>query len=87
MRRYAWALLTQNAQVVDVQGGVITIGLVNAGARDSFVRGGHDEILRQALIDELGVDWKVEAIIDSAAAGARTSRHEEPARARPHDLA
>ncbi len=78
MRRYAWAVLSQNAQVIDVAGGVITIGLVNAGARDSFVRGGHDEILRQALIDELGVDWKVEAIIDGSALSGRTSRQTEP---------
>ncbi|MBA2773233.1 MAG: DNA polymerase III subunit gamma and tau [Nocardioidaceae bacterium] len=79
MKRYAWALLTQNAQVMDVGGGVITIGLVNAGARDSFVRGGHDEILRQALIDELGVDWSVEAIIDGTVGGpGRTARHLEP---------
>ncbi len=81
MKRYAWALLTQNAQVMDVGGGVITIGLVNAGARDSFVRGGHDEILHQALIDELGVDWKIEAIIDGTAGGpgpGRTARQPEP---------
>ena len=31
--------------------------MVNAGARDSFMRGGSDEILRQALIDVLGVDY------------------------------
>jgi DNA polymerase-3 subunit gamma/tau len=81
MRRYAWALLSQNAQVMDVAGGVITIGLVNAGARDSFVRGGHDEILRQALIDELGVDWSVEAIIDGSTLSGRTSRQPEPSSA------
>ncbi len=83
MRRYAWALLSQNAQVMDVAGGVITIGLVNAGARDSFVQGGHDEILRQALIDELGVDWSVEAVIDGSNLSGRTSRQPEPASARP----
>ena len=43
----------------------LTIGMVNAGARDSFTRSGADEILRQALIDELGVDWRVEAIVDA----------------------
>jgi DNA polymerase III subunit gamma/tau len=66
MRRYAWILLSQNAHVKDVQGSVITIGLLNAGARDSFTRSGADEILHQALIDELGVDWRVDAIIDGA---------------------
>ena len=83
MRRYAWALLSQNAQVMDVAGGVITIGLTNAGARDSFVRGGHDELLRQALLDELGVDWSVEAIIDGSTLSGRTSRRPEPPSAPP----
>ena len=76
-QRYAWMLLSQNAQVKDVSGGVITIGMVNAGARDSFLRSGADEILRQALIDELGVDWKVEAIIDSSIEQAKPVRNQD----------
>jgi DNA polymerase-3 subunit gamma/tau len=66
MRRYAWILLSQNAHVKDVGPGVITIGLTNVGARDSFTRSGADEILHQALIEELGVDWRVDAIIDAS---------------------
>jgi DNA polymerase-3 subunit gamma/tau len=69
-RRYAWVLLSQNAQVKAVEGDLLTIGMVNAGARDSFTRSGADEILQQALIDELGVDWRVEAIVDPDAAPA-----------------
>nr|MBA2443742.1 DNA polymerase III subunit gamma/tau [Nocardioidaceae bacterium] len=64
LRRYAWVLLSQNAHVKAVEDRLLTIGFVNAGARDAFMRSGADEILRQALIDELGVDWRVEAIID-----------------------
>jgi DNA polymerase-3 subunit gamma/tau len=80
VRRYAWILLSQNAHVKDVDAKVITIGLTNAGARDSFTRSGADEILHQALIDELGVDWRVEAIIDGTGdqTGSATSRAEEP---------
>jgi DNA polymerase-3 subunit gamma/tau len=53
--------------------------MVNAGARDSFLRGGSDEIVREALIKVLGVDWKVDAIVDpstdpgSAQAGSAPS--------------
>ena len=46
---------------------VLTLGFKNAGARESFAGGGSDEILRQALIDMVGADWKVEAIIDPSA--------------------
>jgi DNA polymerase III subunit gamma/tau len=78
MRRYAWILLSQNAHVKDVGGGVITVGLLNAGARDSFTRSGADEILHQALIDELGVDWRVDAIIDGATDSRAASSSTEP---------
>ncbi|SDC86543.1 DNA polymerase III subunit gamma and tau [Nocardioides lianchengensis] len=63
-RRVAWMILTQNCQVVAVEGKVVTIGFSNAGARDSFVQGGCDEVFRQAAIDVVGADWKVETIVD-----------------------
>ena len=67
MRRYTWILLSQNAQVVGLEGNVLTVGFKNAGARDSFLGGGSEEILRQAAIDAIGADWKVEAIVDPSA--------------------
>ncbi|HEU5046027.1 MAG TPA: DNA polymerase III subunit gamma and tau [Nocardioidaceae bacterium] len=66
-RRYTWILLSQNAQVVAVDDKTMTVGLVNAGARNSFVSGGSDEILRQAAIDVVGHDWRIEAIVDPSA--------------------
>jgi DNA polymerase-3 subunit gamma/tau len=63
-RRFTWIMLSQNAQVVSVDGTTLTIALVNAGARESFLRSASDEILRQAAIDVIGQDWKVEAIVD-----------------------
>jgi DNA polymerase-3 subunit gamma/tau len=68
MRRFAWVMLSQNAAVHSLDGSTLTIALVNAGARDSFARSGSDEIVRQALIDRLGVDWRVETIVDPSAA-------------------
>ncbi len=66
-RRVAWMHLTQNSQVVGIDGNTLTLGFANAGARDSFVSGGCDEILRQAAIDVVGVDWRVDAIVDPGA--------------------
>ena len=68
-RRVAWMHLTQNSQVIGVDGQTLTLGFNNVGARDSFLNGGCDEILRQAAIDVAGVDWKVEAIVDPSAGG------------------
>ena len=70
VRRFTWVMLSQNSQVIAVDDATLTLGLVNAGARDSFTRSGSDEIVRQAIIDVLGVDWRVEAILDPTATGA-----------------
>jgi DNA polymerase-3 subunit gamma/tau len=64
LRRFTWTLLSHNAQVAALGGTRITLAMVNAGARDSFLRGGSDEIVREALVRVLGVDWKVDAIVD-----------------------
>ncbi|TCC31698.1 DNA polymerase III subunit gamma and tau [Kribbella speibonae] len=63
-RRFAWIMLSQNAQVIAIDDQTLTLGLVNAGARESFARSGSDEILRQAMIDTIGVDRRVEAVVD-----------------------
>jgi len=65
-RRFAWVILSQHANVHALDGATLTIALANAGARDSFVRSGCDQILRQSLIDVLGVDWQVDALVDSS---------------------
>ena len=66
-RRFAWILLSQNAQVSSVCNGTLTLAMANAGARNSFTRSGSDEILRQALIDVLGIDWRVDVVVDPSA--------------------
>lgn len=68
-RRLAWMILIQNAQVVGVDARTLTVGFASHGARESFVGGGCDEILRQAAIDVVGVDWRIEAIVDPSAQG------------------
>jgi DNA polymerase-3 subunit gamma/tau len=66
-RRFTWILLSQNAQVAAVDDTSLTVALVNAGARNSFSSGGSEEILRQAAIDVIGHDWRIEAIVDPSA--------------------
>jgi DNA polymerase-3 subunit gamma/tau len=68
-RRLTWSLLSASAQIIAVDEKLITIGIVNAGARDSFTRSNSDEILRQSFIDVVGIDRKIEAIIDPSVEG------------------
>lgn len=73
-RRLTWSLLSASAQIIAVDEKIITIGIVNAGARDSFTRSNSDEILRQAFIDVVGIDRKIEAIIDPSVDGTPQSK-------------
>lgn len=63
-RRLTWSLLSTSAQVLALDETAITIAIVNAGARDSFLRSASDEILRQSFIDVVGIDRKIEVLVD-----------------------
>ena len=63
-RRLTWSLLSTSAQVLGFDDTAITIAIVNAGARDSFIRSGSDEILRQSFVDIVGLDRKIEVVVD-----------------------
>ncbi len=63
-RRLTWSLLSASAQVLAMDDKTITIAIVNAGARDSFIRSESDEILRKAFIDVAGIDRKIEVLVD-----------------------
>ncbi|MCQ4084412.1 DNA polymerase III subunit gamma and tau [Streptomyces sp. RB6PN25] len=68
-RRFTWILLSQNAQVVGFDGTTLQLGFANPGARDSFVGGGSEDVLRQAIGDAFGLQWKIEAIVDPSGGG------------------
>ncbi len=69
-RRFTWILLSQNAQVAGFDGTTLQLGFVNAGARDNFASSGSEDVLRQALSEQFGVQWKVEAIVDPSGGSA-----------------
>nr|WP_237447887.1 DNA polymerase III subunit gamma and tau [Nocardioides flavescens] len=66
-RRMAWIHLTQNCQVIGLDGRVLTLGFANAGARESFASSGCAEVVHQAAIDVVGADWKIETVVDPGA--------------------
>ncbi|MER6077620.1 DNA polymerase III subunit gamma and tau [Streptomyces sp. NPDC001833] len=68
-RRFTWILLSQNAQVANFDGTTLQIGFVNAGARDNFASSGSEDVLRQALGEQFGVQWRIEAVVDPTGGG------------------
>ncbi|WP_460107408.1 DNA polymerase III subunit gamma and tau [Streptomyces sp. YKOK-J1] len=69
-RRFTWILLSQNAQVTGFDGTTLQIGFVNAGARDNFASSGSEDVLRQALTEQFGVQWKIEPVVDPSGGSA-----------------
>ena len=63
MRRLTWILLSQNCELVDIQGDVLTIGFSNAGARDSYLNGNSPQILVDALMAVTNARWRVTPIL------------------------
>ncbi len=63
-RRLTWSLLSASAQVLSVDDNAITIGIVNAGAKESFERSESDVILRNAFIDVVGLDRNIAVVVD-----------------------
>ncbi|SEK66572.1 DNA polymerase III subunit gamma and tau [Streptacidiphilus jiangxiensis] len=72
-RRVTWMLL-QQAQVAGFDNGALQLAFEHAGTRDGFVNGGHDEILRQALQESVGVSWKVECLISPGGSAPPSSQ-------------
>lgn len=66
-RRFTWILLSQNSKVVELREGVLTLGLANPGARESFAKGGSIEVLREAILEVVGAAVQIETIVDATA--------------------
>ncbi|HSO63809.1 MAG TPA: hypothetical protein VLQ78_01800 [Ornithinibacter sp.] len=66
--------MSQNAQVADYDGQRVLLGISTVGLAETFRRGAHADYVRQALIDVLGVDARIEGVpTDDAAAASRAA--------------
>jgi DNA polymerase-3 subunit gamma/tau len=73
-RRFTWILLSQNAQVTELRDNTLLLAMSNAGARDSFGRGGSEDVLREAIVVVLGADFRIETMVDPSASPGSTPR-------------
>ncbi|MGP4096036.1 DNA polymerase III subunit gamma and tau [Nonomuraea sp. KM90] len=79
-----WANVSTNAQVVGVEGNLVTLGFTQVGAMKNFTGGGKDAVVAGALGDVLGGTWRVEAVVGGSPA-PQSSRG--PARPPAHNPA
>ncbi len=61
-KRTTWTLLSEHATVVDYDGSRVLLGISTVGIANTFRAGPHAELVRQAMIDVLGVDARVEGV-------------------------
>ena len=78
-RRFTWILLSQNAHVVDVVDGVLSLGMSNPGARDSFGRGGSEDVLKEAVLQVTATSVRIQVVIDSTGADDQPAPPAKPA--------
>ena len=76
-RRLTWSLLATSAQIISLDDENITIGIVNSGARDSFIRSESDVILSDAFEEVIGVRRKIVATVDTSVATTTMARSDE----------
>jgi len=76
-RRLTWSLLSTSAQILSLDDEVITIGMVNIGAKDSFIRSESDLILSDAFEEVTGVRRRIAATVDASISTATMARGDE----------
>ncbi|MFC4012833.1 DNA polymerase III subunit gamma and tau [Nonomuraea purpurea] len=81
-----WANVSTNAQVVGVEGNLVTLGFAQVGAMRNFTGGGKDAVVATALADVLGGTWRVEAVVGGSPAPSQSrgpSRPQPPSPGQP----
>jgi DNA polymerase-3 subunit gamma/tau len=76
-RRLTWSLLSTSAQILSLDDEVITIGMVNVGAKDSFIRSESDVILSDAFEEVTGVRRRIAATVDASISTTTMARGDE----------
>ncbi|MHB8275112.1 MAG: DNA polymerase III subunit gamma and tau [Dermatophilaceae bacterium] len=68
--RVTWSFVSQNTRVLDYNGERLLLGLSTDGLLSALRGRNHAEVVRQALIEVIGVDTKVEGVLSAGATSA-----------------
>ncbi len=66
IRRVTWSFVSVNTQIVDFDGHRLLLQIGTAGQAETFRKGNHAEVVRQALIEAIGVDTRVDSVVAGA---------------------
>ncbi len=86
MRRVTWSFVSVNTKIVDFDGQRLLLQIATSGQAETFRRGNHAEVVRQALIEAIGVDTRVESMVEgSGGTGPDQPRRPRTRSAEPAD--
>ncbi len=78
LKRTSWALVSQDAQVVELSTNKLTIGFSTAGLATAFRSGPHADMVSKALRETLGLEVKVEPVLNDGSAASQGSGQGAP---------
>ncbi|MCR6492446.1 DNA polymerase III subunit gamma and tau [Cellulomonas sp. P24] len=70
IKRVSWILVSQNAQVADLDATTLRLAFTGAGVATAFRNGPHAAAIQQAVRETLGFDVRVEGVLDEHAGTA-----------------
>jgi DNA polymerase III subunit gamma/tau len=76
-------LIAQHAQVLEVRGSTLVLGFPSGPLERLYKGGAGDELLREALKQFLGVDWRIETTLSGTAVADASSTGQAPVPAQP----
>ncbi|UFU03374.1 DNA polymerase III subunit gamma and tau [Ruania suaedae] len=70
LKRISWALISQDAQVVDLTSSTLTLGFSTSGLASTFRNGPHADFVARSLQETLGLEVRIDAVVTDSAAPA-----------------
>ncbi|MEO3785249.1 DNA polymerase III subunit gamma and tau [Actinocorallia sp. B10E7] len=64
--RVAWMTIMEGVVPASVDGNLLTIAFENDGKRKNFTMGRREGVLAEVLREQLGVDWRIDAVLGGA---------------------
>jgi DNA polymerase-3 subunit gamma/tau len=72
LKKTTWVLISQNAQVVELDATTLTLGFAAPGLASAFRAGSHADLVQQAVRETLGFSVKVEPVLSGPAPAGAT---------------
>ena len=83
IRRLTWTLVSENAQVLALDGVTLTLGFPTQGLADAFNQRGHSDCVKEALVETLGVERKAVGVVGGRGAAGAASPEPVPSEPDP----